>query len=179
MSFFSLIKSLYVYFLTVFVLLLQARNSVDFIFNCPQGRSDLSLASQKIINLYLSSFSRDNTYILYLHVISYSLIELIVVSVSFNHQSHFFFFLELHLWHMEVPWLGAELVLRLPAYTTDTARQDPNRICDLHHNSRQCRILNTLSQGQGLNPHPHGNQLSSSWLSHNGNFLQSNIYLQS
>ena len=30
-------------------------------------------------------------------------------------------FLEFHLWHMEVPRLGIELELQLPAYTTATA----------------------------------------------------------
>ena len=34
-----------------------------------------------------------------------------------------FFFLGLHLWHMEVPRLGVELELQPPAYTTTTARQ--------------------------------------------------------
>ena len=43
---------------------------------------------------------------------------------------------------MEVPRLGVELELQLPAFTTATATQDPSRICDLYHSSRQCRILN-------------------------------------
>ena len=30
-----------------------------------------------------------------------------------------------HLWHMEVPRLGVESELQLPAYTTATAMQDP------------------------------------------------------
>ena len=47
----------------------------------------------------------------------------------------FFFFclLGLHLWHMEVPRLGA--------YTTATAMPGPNRICPLHHSSWQYWIL--------------------------------------
>ena len=28
----------------------------------------------------------------------------------------YFFFLQLHLWHMEVPGIGVELELKLPAY---------------------------------------------------------------
>ena len=36
-----------------------------------------------------------------------------------------------HLWHMEVPRLGVELKLPLPAYTTGTATPDPSCICDL------------------------------------------------
>ena len=42
-------------------------------------------------------------------------------------------FLGLHVWHMEVPRLGVELELQLPAYTTATETWDPSRICDLHH----------------------------------------------
>ena len=34
-------------------------------------------------------------------------------------------FLGLHLWHMEVPRLGVQLELQLPAYTTATAMPDP------------------------------------------------------
>ena len=37
-----------------------------------------------------------------------------------------FFFFGPHLWHMEVPRLGAESELQLPAYTTATAMQDPS-----------------------------------------------------
>jgi len=36
-----------------------------------------------------------------------------------------FFFLGLHLQHVEVPRLGSESKLQLPAYTTATAMQDP------------------------------------------------------
>ena len=50
--------------------------------------------------------------------------------------------------HMEVPRLGAELELQLPAYRTVTARQDPRHVCNLHHGSRQCRILNPLSEAR-------------------------------
>ena len=48
----------------------------------------------------------------------------------------FFSFLRLLLWHMEVPRLGAESELQLPAYTTATATPDLSHICDLHHSSR-------------------------------------------
>ena len=34
--------------------------------------------------------------------------------------------------HMEVPRLGVEWELQLPAYTTGTATQDPSGICNLH-----------------------------------------------
>ena len=55
-------------------------------------------------------------------------------------------FLGLHLRHMEVPWLGDELELQLPAYTTATAMQDLSCIFNLHHSSWQCWILNPLSK---------------------------------
>ena len=59
----------------------------------------------------------------------------------------FFFFLGPHPWHVEVPRLGNELELQLPAYTSATATQDQSRICDLHHSSWQNQILNPLSKG--------------------------------
>ena len=46
---------------------------------------------------------------------------------------------------MEVPKLGVESELQLPAYTTATAMQDPSPICGLHHSSQQGQILNPLN----------------------------------
>ena len=43
---------------------------------------------------------------------------------------------------MEVPRLGIELALQLPAYTTATEMPDLSRICDLYLSSQQPRILN-------------------------------------
>ena len=57
---------------------------------------------------------------------------------------------------MEVPRLGVNLELQLPAYTTVIAMSDPSHICSLHHSSLQCWIPNPLSEGRGLNWHPHG-----------------------
>ena len=48
----------------------------------------------------------------------------------------------------EVPRLGAESELRLPAYTTVTAMLDPSLVCDLHCCSRQHRILDPLSEAR-------------------------------
>ena len=59
-----------------------------------------------------------------------------------------FCFLEPPLWHVEVPRLGVESELQLPAYTTATAVQDPSHTCDLHHSSGQCRILNPLIEAR-------------------------------
>ena len=36
----------------------------------------------------------------------------------------------------------------MPAYTRATARPDPSHVCYLHHSSRQCRILNPLSEAR-------------------------------
>ena len=60
----------------------------------------------------------------------------------------FFSFLGLHLRHMEVPRLGVELELQLPAYAKATAMQDPSRICNLHYSSRQHQSLNPQSKGR-------------------------------
>ena len=49
---------------------------------------------------------------------------------------------------MEVPSLGVELELQLPAYTTATAVQDLSRVCDLYHSSRQCQIPDPLSEAR-------------------------------
>ena len=49
----------------------------------------------------------------------------------------FFCFLGLQPWHMELPRLGVESELQLPAYATATATGDPSCICDLHHSSWQ------------------------------------------
>ena len=54
--------------------------------------------------------------------------------------------------HMEVPRLGVESELQLLAYTTATAMQDPICVFDLHHSSRQCQILNPLSEARDQIP---------------------------
>ena len=41
-----------------------------------------------------------------------------------------------------------ELELQLPTYATATAMPDPSRVCDLHHCSQQCWILNPLSEAR-------------------------------
>ena len=43
---------------------------------------------------------------------------------------------------MEVPRLGVQSELQLPAYTTATAKWDLSHICDLYHSSLQHCILN-------------------------------------
>ena len=66
-------------------------------------------------------------------------------------DSFFFFFFSPflfrpHLQHMEIPRPGVKWELQLPAYITATAIGNPNRVCDLHHSSGQCQILNPLSE---------------------------------
>ena len=59
-----------------------------------------------------------------------------------------YLFLGPHPQHLEVPRLGMESELQLPAYTTATATWDLSRVCDLHHSSRQRWILNPLSEAR-------------------------------
>ena len=51
-------------------------------------------------------------------------------------------------WHMEVPRLRAESDLWLLACATATATPDLSQVCDLHHSSWQCRILNPMSEAR-------------------------------
>ena len=48
----------------------------------------------------------------------------------------------------EIPRLGVQSESELPAYPTATAMQDPSRVCDPHNSSRQCQILNPLSEAR-------------------------------
>ena len=48
----------------------------------------------------------------------------------------------------EIPRLGVESELQLPAYTRATATQDLSHVCNLHHNSRQRQIFNPLSKAR-------------------------------
>ena len=50
-------------------------------------------------------------------------------------------FLGPHSHHMEVPRLGVESELQLPAYATATAMTDPSHICDLHHSHSNAKSL--------------------------------------
>ena len=47
---------------------------------------------------------------------------------------------------MEVPRLGVKLEIQLPAYNTAAAMRAMSGVCELHHNSRQCGILNPLRE---------------------------------
>ena len=70
---------------------------------------------------------------------------------------------------MEVPGLGVELELQLPAYNIATATPGPSCNCELHCSFRQCQILNLLTEARDpthilINTSPVLNPLS-----HNGN----------
>ena len=60
----------------------------------------------------------------------------------------FFVFLGLHPQHMEIPRLGVQSDLQLPAYITVTTMWDLSRVFDLHHSSWQRGILNPLSEAR-------------------------------
>ena len=53
-----------------------------------------------------------------------------------------------HQSHVEVPRLGVESELQLPAYARAPAAWDPSHIYNLHHSSWQCQILKPLSKAR-------------------------------
>ena len=67
-----------------------------------------------------------------------------------------FVFLGLHLRPVEVPRLGVQLDLQLPAYTTATATPDPE--LSLRPTPQPMAMLDTqpTERGQGSNPQPRG-----------------------
>ena len=71
-----------------------------------------------------------------------------------------FVFLGTHPRHMEIPKLGVESELQLPAFATATATPDPSHICNLHRSSWQCWILNPLSEARDQTP----NLMVPSWI---------------
>ena len=63
----------------------------------------------------------------------------------------FFVFLGPRPQRMEVPRLGVESELQLPAYTTATAMPDLSHVWNLHNSSWQRQILNPLSKTRDRN----------------------------
>ena len=49
---------------------------------------------------------------------------------------------------MEVPRLGVKRELKLLAYTIATATPDLSHVCNLHHSSQQCWIVNPLTDAR-------------------------------
>ena len=65
-------------------------------------------------------------------------------SFFFSSPPYFFCLFRATPTDIEVPRLGVQLELLLPAFATATATLDPSHICDLYHSSWQCRILSPL-----------------------------------
>ena len=82
---------------------------------------------------------------------------------------YLFCFLGSHLWHMEVPRLGVESELQLPAYSTDTKTWDPSCVCHLHHSSKQPRIRNPRCDNKDQTHILMDMRQVCNQLSHNGN----------
>ena len=61
----------------------------------------------------------------------------------------------------EIPRRGVKLELQLPTYAKATATGDPSHLCNLHHSSWQCWILNPQSKAKDRKPNPHGDWLGS------------------
>ena len=53
---------------------------------------------------------------------------------------------------MKVPGFGVKSELQLLAYATAIAMWDLSHVCDLHHSSWQCQILNPLSKARDRTP---------------------------
>ena len=62
-----------------------------------------------------------------------------------SHLLYFFFFLGLHLQHMEITRLWVQSEQHLQACTTATG---PSCICYLHRSSWQRQVLNPLSEAR-------------------------------
>jgi len=72
---------------------------------------------------------------------------------------------------MEVPRLGVESELQLPAYTTATAMLNLSHVCDLHHSLQLCQILNPLSKARDQTTFPLRQFQVLNPLSHSGNSM--------
>ena len=72
----------------------------------------------------------------------------ILPSVGLGLFIYLFMYLGPHLWHTEVPRLGVKLELWPPAYIIATTMWNPSPVCDLHHSSQQCWVLNPLSEAR-------------------------------
>ena len=73
-------------------------------------------------------------------------------------------------------WAGVKLELQLKAYATATAMPDPRLICNFHHSSQKCQILNPLSEARDRTCI----LMDTSWvlnlLSHNGNSTHGSLF---
>ena len=114
----------------------------------------LEMVCAYLITLLVKLYQDGTVYVPFLFLLFYFNSRFIGTSLPSNLIFFSFVFLGPYSQLKEVPRLGVQLELQLPAYTTAIAMQDPSRTCDLHHSSWQCWTLTEL--GQGLNPSPHG-----------------------
>ena len=61
-------------------------------------------------------------------------------------EQYMYCFFMVALWYMEIPRIGVELELQMPAYATVTATRDPSCISNLYHSSQQCWIPDPLNK---------------------------------
>ena len=105
------------------------------------------------LSFNIHSFIQENTFECLGHMVSNkssftTFLSSRFLNFLFNFNFFSFVFLGLHLWHMEVPRVGVKSELYLLAYATATAMPDPSCVCNLHHSSWQCQILNRLSEAR-------------------------------
>ena len=74
----------------------------------------------------------------------------LLINLRYSKQYIYSFFSPsmLHLQQIEVPRLGAESELQLPAYATAAAIKDLSFVCVLCHSSWQRQILNPLIEAR-------------------------------
>ena len=118
--------------------------------HCSQRQMTSNKPTENVCNWYLkmmSNFHDEPKVEKNVHLVS-KLSYRINITSSLKIFFFIFVFLGPYLRHMEVSRLGVELELQLPAYTTDTAAPVLNSVCNLHHSSWHCWILNTLSKAR-------------------------------
>ena len=119
----------------------KKENIIDHLFICP---------STYWVTLLLTNFAHFSidipVFFLLICLCSWYVSDISPGSVFF--LLFCFVFLGPHLHHMDVPRLGVESKLQLPAYAMATATPDLSCICNLHHSSQQHRILDPLSRNR-------------------------------
>ena len=116
------------------------QSNVNFLlFSRSKGGDSLFLG----IEMVTIRTPKDESWVLYANSINFFPLEKWLKSHLF-----FFFFLRLHLQHMEVPGLGVSSELQLPPNAT-TAKPDMSCVCDLSH---ICVLHCTLWQHWMLEP---------------------------
>lgn len=81
----------------------------------------------------------------------YNCFHILLNSICIYLVKAFFFLVGLHPWPMEIPRLGGDSELQLPAYSSATATPEPTLVYGLHCSSWQQQILKLLSE-VGVDP---------------------------